>query len=66
MEVFKLVFEEHQDGSKTAVRDNCIVLAATEFEYVVSLLVPGFLSTRSRQLLIVTGMFSALQKIRSP
>jgi hypothetical protein len=38
MEVFKPVFEEHHDGSKTAVRYNCIVLAATDFEYVVSLI----------------------------
>jgi hypothetical protein len=41
MEVFKPVFEEHQDGSKPVVRYNCIVPAATEFEYVVSLLAAG-------------------------
>jgi hypothetical protein len=41
MEVFNPVFEEHQDGSKTVFRYNCIVSAATEFEYVVSLLAAG-------------------------
>jgi hypothetical protein len=35
MELLKPVFEENQDGSKTVVRYNCIVSAATEFEKVV-------------------------------
>jgi hypothetical protein len=35
------LFEEHQDGSKTVVRYNCIGSAASDFEYAVTLFAVG-------------------------